>query len=158
MYGNGPIYASLAYESLGEASTVTTTNGVNEDVEGLKIGLSYDVAAASTVGLVYEDVDFGGDNNDQANIYVMGKHGMGDVTFKLAFGQRDEIGDSKDTGGTFFALGVAKAMSKNTELYALYASMSSDKNRAYGLKGVGGTADESATAFSLGINHKFSSK
>ena len=159
MYKNGPLDASLAYQSMSETSTVMSGSKF-DDLTAVKLGVGYAVAAATKLGFVYEDVDFGGNNNDQSNIYLSAAHGLGNgLTVKAAFGQKDDVGNNADTGATFFALGVNKALSDKTEVYALYTKLDSDKNDSYDLVNVGaaGGTEDSASALAAGINIKFSS-
>ncbi len=157
MYKNGPLDASLAYQSVSETGVAAGTN--YDDLTAVKLGLGFAVAAETKLGFVYEDVDFGGNNNDQSNIYLSAAHGLGNgLTVKAAFGQKDDVGNNADTGATFFALGVNKALSDKTEVYALYTKLDSDKNDSYDLGYVGAAGDEpSASALAAGINIKFSS-
>ena len=151
----GDLKAYLAYESLGEI-------GVDgDDIEGLKLGVLYGMGGTN-LALVWEELDVGGDDGDSSNIYVSAKHKVGGGwTAKLALGQVGEVGDA-DNGAFFFAIGAAKAMSKNTEVYALYTSMDNDDDANRKLKGGVANDDsgagEAVSALAIGINHKFSSK
>jgi predicted porin len=87
------------------------------------------------------------------------------TTLKAAFGQADELDSDADTGATYFALGASWNLSKNTELYALYASTSNDDNLgdgvAYTLSGVDDpvSADgPTISSLSFGMNMKFEGK
>lgn len=162
MYKNGPLDVSLAYQSVSETGAAVGTK--YDDLAAVKLGAGYAVTAATKLGFVYENVDFGGNDNDQSNLYLSAAHGLGNgLTVKAAFGQKDDVGNTADSGATFFALGVNKALSDKTEVYALYTKIDSDKNAAaYGL-GVGNQsigaagAEPSASALAAGINIKFSS-
>lgn len=164
MYKNGPLDASLAYQNISETGD-DMGGSTYEDLTAVKLGVGYAVAAATKLGFVYENVDFGGNNNDQSNIYLSAAHGLGNgLTVKAAFGQKDDVGSNADTGATFFALGVNKALSDKTEVYALYTQIDNDKMADYGLGvnkpllGAGGDDTEaSASALVAGINIKFSS-
>ncbi len=173
MYKNGPLDASLAYQSVKDA----VGTGPYEDMTAVKLGVGYAVASATKLGLVYENVDMGNVMGDQSNVYFSAAHGLGDgMTANFAFGQKGDLGNTSDSGATFFAVGVNKALSDKTELYALYTKIDGDKNanNAYGLGvgnqsiGAAGTTgagtigspyvgDSSASALVAGINLKFSS-
>ncbi len=170
MYKNGPLDASLAYQQVNEY--VGT-----EDLSAVKLGVGYALAAVTKLGLVYENVDMGNVVGDQSNVYFSATHGLGDgMTANFALGQKGDMGNTSDSGATFFAVGVNKALSDKTELYALYTKIDGDKNanNVYGLGvgnqsiGAAGTTgagtigspyvgDSSASALVAGINLKFSS-
>ncbi len=157
MYKNGPLDASLAYQSVSEYTGT-------EDMTAVKLGVGYAVAAATKLGFVYENVDMGNVVGDQSNLYFSATHGLGNgLTVNAAFGQKDDLGNTPDSGATFFAVGVNKALSDKTEVYALYTKIDNDVSaNDYGL-GVGnqsiGAAGTEPTASALvaGINLKFSS-
>ncbi|MBK9131442.1 MAG: hypothetical protein IPM20_07375 [Gammaproteobacteria bacterium] len=70
--------------------------------------------------------------------YLGVMHKMSDkTTLKLALGQADELDVAEETGATYLALGVSQKLSKDTELYALFASVSNDDGATYRLDGVG---------------------
>lgn len=159
MYKNGPLDASLAYQTIKEHSSMMAGSKY-DDHSAVKLGVGYTVATATKLGLVYENVDMGGNNNDQSNLYLSAAHGLGNgLTVKAAFGQKDDVGNNDDTGATFFAVGVNKALSDKTEVYALYTKLDSDKNASYdlGYVGAAGGAEDSASALAAGINISFSS-
>ena len=64
------------------------------------------------------------------------------------------------TGATQTSVGVSQALSKNTEVYALYTQVSNDNKASYGLAYGPSNAvtGKEMSVFSVGINHKFSSK
>ena len=169
-YTAGPLNVSLAIETLGEASPFTPAGSTTkDDVEGTKLGVAYDVMEDTTLRFIYESVDYGTDVTDtvdQDAFYLSAAHGMGNgITLKAAYGQLDDYGCNgcNDTGASYFALGVEKSLSETTEVYALYAAHDPDKNASvWGLNGVDGASGssgdpEATSAFSLGINMKFSS-
>jgi hypothetical protein len=142
----------------------------------MKFGVGYTINQFD-LGLVYENTDGWQDANnstgttqvgDQTNIYLTASMNLGsDQKVKFAYGTKDDIGSTATANGSegsdFFALGYSKNMSANVELYALYASMGTDKGIAgRSLNGVGtGTAtaggDNNASALAVGMNMKFSS-
>ncbi len=180
-YDNGPFYVTLAFEQLGEAGNTKLNATEAEDTQALKLGGSWTFNNDNTmIGGIFEALDLGeaantaGTGNadmDRDAFYLMGTHKMGANTLKLTVGGADEIGDFSDTGATFFALGIAHALSENTEVYALYSMVSNDKNAGYELSGSGVSLERDTSqlnanadigqdigAFSLGVNHNFSTK
>lgn len=152
-YTNGPIFVTAAYESLNGAGVGA------DDASAWKIGGTYTIMDATTVGAIWESVDVGGANGDRDAWLLNVKHKMGDTSLMASFAMADEVGGQADTGATHFALGVGQALSANTDVYALYTLVSNDANANYGLfSNSASVAGEDMSAFSVGINHKFSSK
>lgn len=153
-YSNGPVYAALAYESI----SATSSSG-NDDATDMKLGGSFNFGQGTTVGALFEQIDSGVVGTDSYNVWHINvAHAIGNTTLKAAYSNADETTSGADNAATQFSLGVSQALTKNTEVYALYTSVSNDPNSARGPNGVGAVAGEDASAFSIGINHKFSSK
>lgn len=153
MYGDGPLYAALAYQSLGEAGTG------GEDHEGTKLTLGYKVGTTNVM-FAYENDDMGGSDNAQDRTYISVDHGLGDgVNLKAAIGVAGERGSVADTGATHFTIGASKKMGKTTEFYALYTQLDNDAAATFDLAEIGsaGTTEPSASAIAVGVNMKFSS-
>lgn len=160
MYNAGPLYASLAIQTVSfDASNGGSTVQVEDD-EATKVVVGYDLGATD-LGLVYEMLD-GGNNSDRDNFYFSVQHDLGNgLTLKGALGQAGENNNGQD-GADFFALGVSKAMSKTVEMYALYTAVDNDTNGGFDLDYVdsassGGNSGAAASAIAAGINIKFSS-
>lgn len=157
MYKNGPLFAAVAFESVSKAGAG------GDDLENTKLGLGYQIGAAQ-LAFVYENDDNGGPNNDQDNIYVSLARDMGDdLTLKAALGQKGDVGNAADSGASFYALGVSRALSDKVEAYALYTAVANDKNGTNRLTDGSkdsiypAAADETLSAFVVGLNLKFSS-
>jgi predicted porin len=195
MYSNGPLYATVAYQSVAEYSgaalngktiagttiseVCTATNDKCGDATAAKLGVGYEIAQFN-LGLAYETTSLdttsagtvGGETIKQNSVYVSGVMDLGsDMKLKAAVGQKDDLdvgGTVKDTGANFYALGLSKNMSSNTELYALYTSVANGKNAGSTASNLGAGnqgitaagkagSDLTATALVVGINLKFSS-
>lgn len=155
MYSNGPLYASLAVQS------ISNFKGVGQDADAMKLGVGYKLGKTD-IGFVYENTELKTTpKGDQTSLYLSVVHPVAaDTNLKFAYGQLGESGDGNDDGGTLLAVGISKNMTKNAELYALYSQVSNDDNGKAGLKNGGGPVavqGESATALAVGINLKFSS-
>lgn len=158
LYNSGPLYASLAYQSISEAGVVTAS-GTNDDAEATKLGLGYQIGSTK-LGFVYEMDDWGGSDNDQDRMYFSVDHGLADdINIKFAYTMADDRGNTKDSGASHFALGVTKKVGDTAELYALYTQLDNDANASFSLDDVGsaGTPEASASAAVVGVNLKFSS-
>ena len=167
-YKRGPLKAALAYEVVNNAVVVGTT-GTDDDA-AVKASVTYKVADATSLGLVWESIDAGTDASNkeltQDNVYLSVVHGLSDATkLKFAYAQAGDVGGTSDTGAMQYTLGVSTKASKNTEFYALYTNLTADKD-AKGYKLNGGQKleamgksgnDKVASSFSVGVVHKFAS-
>lgn len=156
-YTNGPLGVVAAYETLSKQGSG------GDDATAWKIGGSYTIMDATTLGLIYENTDVAGTIKDRNAFYVDVAHKMGDTTLKLAYGNIDKCGGSSgvcdQTGATQMSVGASQALTKNTEVYALYTMVSNDDNAAFGLvSNSSPVTGKDMSAFSVGINHMFSSK
>ncbi|MDD3517005.1 MAG: porin [Chromatiales bacterium] len=149
-YSAGPLYLTMAYESLNEMGAG------GDDVTGMKVGASYSFGDF-TIGGVFENADDGA--NDRNAFYLGGKFKMGATYLAAAFGQADEL--TTEDGATMYAIGVGHNFSKRTEMYAVYAAVDNDDMGNYRLgnggfgKAVTAAGGETASGLSFGIVHKF---
>lgn len=152
-YTNGPLFVTAGYESLNKLGMG------GDDATAWKIGGSYTFMEATTVGAIWENVDLGGTVGDRSAWYLNAAHKMGDTTLMAAFGAADDFSGTNNSGADQFSLGVAQALSANTDVYALYTQVGNDSGAAYSLDNTAGVVGgQDMSAFSVGINHKFSSK
>ncbi len=166
-YKKGPLVAVLAHEVVTNSVLVGTV-GTDDDV-ATKVGVTYKVADATKVGLVWETIDAGmsydGKELTQDNAYLSVVHGLSDATdLKFAYAQASDVGGKSDSGAMQYTLGVSTKASKNTEFYVLYTSLTAGENsKGYKLNGgqqkveAAGTGDKVASSFSVGLVHKFAS-
>ncbi len=157
MYSSGPLYAALAFQSLGESGVQDGTKFA--DAEATKLTLGYMVGTTNLM-FAYEMDDLGGSNNDQDRMYFSVDHGLGGGTsLQFAYGMADDRGNTSDSGATHFALGVTQEMGDSVEMYALYTALDNDQNADFHLVEVesAGTPESTANAFAVGVNMKFSS-
>lgn len=153
-YNNGPVFATVAYESLNKIGLGAS----GEDTTAWKVGGSYTIMDATTIGALYENVDVGGTVGDRNAWSLSVSHKLGDTTLMAAYNGADDTSNN-NTGADQVSVGVKQALSKNTEVYALYTQVSNDSGAAYSLDNTpGAITGEDMSAFSLGINHAFSSK
>jgi predicted porin len=172
LYGNGPLFASLAYErhNLGTTGTGSITPpaalAVLADTHesAWKIGLGYKIDAIQ-LGFAFERISdnfaSGGllDHNDWT---LGGKYTMGANDFKLAYTRSGNWGDFSNSGAHQIAVGLDHNMSKRTKVYAQYVKLSNDTDGNFSLNGAGSTGsvmtsavDAAPSAFSLGMRHTF---
>jgi predicted porin len=161
-YDNGPLSLAAAYQVMSKIG------GSGDDITGWKLGGSYTIMDATSLALIYENLDVGGNIKDRNAFYVNVAHKMGDTTLKLAYANADKCGGTAaacdKTGAQQISVGVSQSLTKNTEVYALYTQVSNDNNGDYGLAygpssvtKVDGTMSD-VSSISFGVNHMFSSK
>jgi predicted porin len=156
-YTNGPLFVGAGWESFAKV----TASG--DDAQAWKIFGTYTIMDATTIGLIYENTDLAGTIKDRNAFYIDASHKIGATTLKLAYGNIDKCGGTSavcdNTGADQLSLGVAQALTKNTEVYALYTQVSNDNNATFGLVSSSSpVTGQDMSAFSVGINHMFSSK
>ena len=167
-YDNGPLGVAAAYEVLNKLGATNTSGTGKDDNTAMKVGAKYTIMDATTLALVFENQDMGGNVKDRNIIYFAASHKIGDTTLKLAYTNADKCGGTASncdkTGANQISVGVAQSLTKNTEIYALYSQISNDDNVGYGLiDGPGAVVKSSGVAsdpsvISIGFNHNFSSK
>lgn len=159
-FGQGPLFVGAAYESHGNGMTNTLT----EDESVMRIAGSYAMGAAKIAALVQMETNIGGvDGLDRTTYGIGGSFKLSDAgTVKAQIYMAGEAKDTNNTEGTLFALGYDHTMSKNTTVYAAFASTTNGDNAAFTATGGGhgseqttATADgEASSAVSFGMIHK----
>lgn len=153
-YDNGPIFATAAYESLNKFGL----GAPGKDVTAWKVGGSYTIKDTTTIGALYENIDAGGTVGNRNAWSISIDHQIGFTTLKAAYNVADNTG-AANTGADQLSVGVSQALTKNTEVYALYTQVGNDSGAAYSLDNAPGVvAGKDMASFSVGINHLFSSK
>lgn len=156
MYENGPLFASLAYET---HSGNLNGSSLTSEVDAWKVGLGY-TFGNTAFGLVYEDIerDDANQNSTRDAWYASIKHTMGNVVLKGAYGVAGdgEGAGNNDTGAKFFALGADYLLSKRTSVYGVYSSINQDTNGSYNMLNYSAVGDNrDVDGFSLGVKHTF---
>lgn len=168
MYEQGPIYATLAYQTItaGTAGTGDLGQGgasapglsTDDKASAFKLGGSYTMDAI-TVNAVFESLTVdpiaSADNITNTNLYIAGKFGLSSTdAVKAAFTKAgaSKAGSVTGTdGATQFAIGYDHAMSKTTTVYALYSKVTNDTTGSSGT----GLAGADPSVLSFGMNHSF---
>ncbi len=166
MYSDGPIYASIAYQTItyGDAGTGTLSGGAfagDDKFDAFKIGASYQLDALK-LNAVYERVGSSGsgigDALDRNDYYLAGVYDLGGDDVKLAYGKAGDSNSVGSTGASQVSVGYDHMLSKNTSLYAQYTKISNDSGAGFGITNAGSTAgikaaglgmDPSAWAFGM---------
>ena len=154
MYDNGPIFASLAYE--------THNNLVgSEDRHAWKLGAGYNFGDGQ-VGFIYEDAQaiVGANAQNRKAYYLNGQYNMGNIALKAAYGHAGKLDTVADSGANTYSLGADYNLSKRSRLYAQYTKTNNDTNGTYSLGAGGGSsiaagAGTDPSVFSIGMRHTF---
>jgi predicted porin len=151
MYEAGPLYATLAYDSLkygtvGDLAAVGPI-AVNDEAKAWKAGVGYAMDAI-TVNAVIEKPKFtqaiGGGSSSSTNLYLGGKFAISTTdAIKLAYTKRGDTSGATNNAKQY-ALGYDHNMSSNTTVYALYTKITDNTV---------GAADPST--ISVGVKHSF---
>ena len=171
-YSNGPIFATLAYED----NKLVASNTNDLALKNWRTGFGYSFAGFK-VGLAYERIKGDGqatattkEEINRSAWYLPVSYQFGNNTVKLAFthaGKSNQKINGADLSGNDTAkqwtLGFDHAMSKRTNLYALYTQVRNDTNGSYAVgsagTGIAGVLPASygadPKAFSVGMIHKF---
>jgi predicted porin len=140
MYANGPVTAGIGYQS--EEAAAGAANSMDSTV----FGATYDLGVAKVVGS-YNTIKFG---LLEAKGYQFG------VDYPVSAATTVSVGyasnESEDSGVTTsnssgFALQGIYALSKRTNLYAIYNKLSSDNNAGSDL--------QDASTLGFGVRHSF---
>lgn len=154
IYHNGPLFASLAYET---HSGLLSTSTANQDEDAWKVGLGY-TFGDTKVGLVYEDVNHDAPSNqsERSAYFLALTHNMGPIALKAAYGEADNSKAFANDGASYWAVGVDYSMSKRTKLWAYYSAINNDPKAWYGMNNYAAAgAGLDIDAFSVGIEHNF---
>lgn len=155
-YSKGSLSLSAAME------TYDTSTATLDKAKATKLSGGWDFGQGTKVNLILEDAESSTPDSKRSAFYLSGSHTMGNTVLRAAYGKADDMDSTDSSGADHFVLGVSQKMSKETELYALYANTSNDDNGAYGLVGVGNptlpAAGFDVSSISFGIIKNFSGK
>ncbi|MDD3577104.1 porin [Halothiobacillus sp.] len=140
--------------------------GMKDSQDAYRIGANYSIAGFKILGL-YQDVKNVGLTSDDVKVYGVGAAYtfMGANTVKAQYFKADDISNRPNTGGDMWAVGYDYKLSKQTNVYAMYAQTSNSSAASYTIMGGGHDysypTDTAAfpggksSAVSVGIEHKF---
>ncbi|MBF0245682.1 MAG: porin [Planctomycetes bacterium] len=158
-YNDGGLYAGLGYQSMAKDAT---NNKGGESLSAMRLGLGYK-ADFGEIGAMVESID--GSNADSRMSWMINyAKGFGNNKFKVQYATAaDSDVANADDGASYFAVGVDHSFAKSTTGYILYSAASLDAKGAskYELgdgsaaKFAADTLEDSVTAISLGMIHKF---
>lgn len=172
-YKQGPIEVNGAYSNFGEKGVAASASSIEDDVAFKVGGKFFFMDNQAWVAAVYEAVDSGtipaagatpAVESDRTDIYLAGLVKMGQSAIGIGYAMADEVGSVKDSGANLVQLVFKHNLSKVTNIFAQYGSLSLDKSASAGDFGLrsgsftASAADKSATYFGVGIQTDFSSK
>ncbi|MDP2029394.1 MAG: porin [Thiobacillus sp.] len=166
-YVNGPIFASLAYETFSGAAVAAGTGSFGggsthtADTEAYKAGLGVKLGALQ-LGAVYEMIDSSAVRSaDERDAYYMNAmYSIGAVDLKAAYGMAK---DGESTGAStefdYYVVGADYNLSKRTKLFGLYTSLANGNGTTLSQSTTGYTAaptgGQDVEIVSLGVVHTF---
>lgn len=164
-YKNGPIQADIDWEKVYQQSTeqeaIVTTLGASYDFGVVKVSALYDILKGQNQA---------GQDTDDIRTWLVGLKApvTSNLVLKAVYGKTKQKEDgaatqfSKCTAGEKcdakkWGIGMDYLLSKRTNFYASYGSISNDRDAAYELNPAAnsGGAGYGTRGFDLGIAHKF---
>lgn len=143
VYANGPLFASLSYQNVGDAGG----SAGSQKAAAWKLGLGYTFGDAK-VGFIYEDLnnDTGSAVNgglDRSSWVLNGSYAMGPITLKAQYGKISDW-TALNQDPSKWDLGLDYALSKRTKAYFVYSSTNDDNPATKNLNG-----------YNIGLQHNF---
>jgi predicted porin len=142
----------------------TAPAGMNNSQNAYRIGANYSIAGFKIMGL-YQDIKNVAFGSESVKSYgVGGAYTFGANTVKAQYYKADDISNTSATGGDLWAVGYDYKLSKQTNVYAMYAQTSNSSNASYTIMGGGHDYAYPAaptikggksSAVSVGVEHKF---
>lgn len=155
-----------AYEQHKMQNAVTSGLLANDKQDAYRIGANYSIAGFKILGL-YQDIKHVGFTNNDVKAYGVGAAYtfLGANTIKAQYYKADDISNTSNTAGDLWAVGYDYKLSKQTNVYAMYAQTSNSSAASYTIMNGGhdnAYPTDSAkfpggksSAVSVGIEHKF---
>lgn len=143
----------------------SATVGGTDSQDAYRIGANYSIAGFKVLGL-YQDIKNVGFTNNDVKAYGVGAAYtfLGANTIKAQYYKADDISNTNGTGGDLWAVGYDYKLSKQTNVYAMYAQTSNSSAASYTIMGGGHDnaypvsttfAGGKSSAVSVGVEHKF---
>jgi predicted porin len=154
-YDNGPLSVSVDYEHIderhingGNNGLYVFTTGASWDFGFMKVSGVYDVLKAGRLSAI--------GTTDKRNWFLSAKVPYGKFDFKATYGRVDD-NENSNADANKLGLGVNYNLSKRTNIYADYGTISNDRNAAYALSPAansGGTG-YGVSGINVGLAHNF---
>ncbi|WP_370652751.1 porin [Sediminibacterium sp.] len=155
-YVNGPIFASLAYETFSGAAGGGST--ATAETEAYKAGLGVKLGGFQ-LGAVYEiiDSDAAASANERDAYYANAMYSIGAFDLKAAYGMAKDGESAASTEMDFYAVGADYNLSKRTKLFGVYTSLANGNGTALSQSTTGYTAaaGQDVEIVSVGAVHTF---
>jgi predicted porin len=161
MYENGPLFASLAYESHNNYNAGAPSPAALVSRDAMKAGLGFTFGSFK-IGGIYEVMsdDAALSTTEHDNWYVNGQFTLGNLALKAAYGFATDGNNAADTEATTYVLGADYNFSKRTKVYAVYQLTDNAAGATYGLGAGQGSAytpvaGTDPSVISVGMRHVF---
>ncbi|MHB9020464.1 MAG: porin [Halothiobacillus sp.] len=156
-----------AYEYHRQGGLVNAAVGEQRSQSSYRLGANYTIAGFKILGL-YQDIKNVAFSNTTEKLYGLGgAYSFGASTVKAQYYKANATSDANSqNGGNLWAVGYDYKLSKQTNVYAMYAQTSNSANGTYTI--MGGGHDNSfipagstlkpggkSSAVSVGVEHKF---
>ncbi len=140
--------------------------GLKDSQDAYRVGANYKIAGFKIMGL-YQQISNVGFSSSDVKAYGVGAAYtfLGANTIKAQYFKADDVDNTNDTNGDLWAVGYDYKLSKQTNVYAMYAQTSNGSNAMYTIMNGGhdykypvDTAKfpgGKSSAVSVGIEHKF---
>ncbi len=162
-YEIGGFMIDAAYEVHNAADTGVA--GMTDEESAYRVGAGYKFGGFKLVGLYQSISDLGFVDGADVDMWGAGAaYSFGKSAIKGQYYQAGEVDGTTDTGADLWAVGYDYKLSKQTNVYAAYGTMSNEAaggdyllaaGTGHG-ENAGMTADgEDTNAFSVGVVHKF---
>jgi len=159
-----------AYENHRQGGLLKGT-GTSADTQrnqnAYRLGANYTIAGIKVLGFYQDIKNVAYSSNSQKSYGVGAAYTfLGANTIKAQYYKADDISNTSNTGGDLWAVGYDYKLSKQTNVYAMYAQTSNSSNANYTIMNGGvdsGYAYPQSTPFggkkssavSVGVEHKF---
>lgn len=155
-YVNGPIFASLAYETFSGAAGGGST--ATADTEAYKAGLGVKLGALQ-LGAVYEMIDSSAaaSANERDAYYMNAMYSIGAIDLKAAYGMAKDGESAASTEMDYYVVGADYNLSKRTKLFGLYTTLANGggTNIGQSTTGYAGEFGQDVEIISVGAVHTF---
>jgi predicted porin len=151
VYVNGPLFASLSYQSANDVL------GAGADVDAWKVGASYTFGDAK-VGAIYENVEADTTTQDRTTWIINGVYNLGPIALKAQYADISDANFGVTANGdqSMWAVGADYSLSKRTTAYLVYGNGDSDAAvAAVAAAGIAGSALGDVSGWNVGLKHSF---
>jgi predicted porin len=159
------LYVAVGYESHNDALTPTATRGTGANsatrvvgsykiMDNLWVGGTVEKLAISSANLAGTGVD----KNSRTGVELAIGYKDGANNIGLSYAKQGDLGSAKDTGATQLSLRYGFDLSKRTQVFAMYSTLSNKTAGQYALSAgqtIASAAGAKYSGFGAGLQHTF---